>query len=205
MADSSAKAQPVPPPRVSRDAMAADAAAQASSLPPPPGPGHWGKMPKPKTNGGAWKPPKAYRQWLAAAAAGSSAPAPAAPAPTPARAPLRLQAPLHDWVQRVHEAAPELREYAALSEVLATSLAQTCAGPPPDVRSMEAGLRQRLRRLCDGCATARRLCFSRLRARADAALCYAALSRARHRRACCAPCSAHRTRTPPPCQRFSGT
>ena len=170
MADSSAEAKPVPPPRASRDVMAIETAAQASSLQPPPGPGQRGKTPKPKKNA-AWKPPAAYRQWLAAAAASGGAPASAEPAPAPACAPLRLQMPLHEWLQRVHEAAPELRELAALSTVLATSLALTSAGPPPDVRSMEAGLRQRLRRLCDGCATARRLCCSRLRARADAAFC----------------------------------
>ena len=69
--------------------------------------------------------------------------------------PLKPGAELSEWLQRVHAAAPELRDRFALSMVLAVSLSQGGVEPLPDVRSLEAGLRLRLRRLCDGCACLR--------------------------------------------------
>ena len=117
--------------------------------------------------------------------------APAAGAMPPAGA---LAGPPPEWLQRVLEAAPELRERFALAAVLAASLSQNGTEAPPDKRSLQEGLRQRLRRLCDGCVV-----LLRAAARATPAdnYCRAARLRVRRRRACCAPCSARVTRTQP--------
>ena len=85
---------------------------------------------------------------------GSAPWVPPAPRPKPRAAAPELDrfVPLL-WLQRVKQAAsPELRDRHALVAVLAASLAQNDTGPPPDVRTLQAGLRLRLRRLCDGCA-----------------------------------------------------